>query len=267
MYHVFVILLHRPYLSRGHLYSPEVASHCLFSCAKAAMRIAYIVQSYAAAFTVRRAPYFVAYSSYVASTILIRVAARQEASCNTHKCLGICLKILEENEKINTGIKRANYVVGKLLKGTGLGTFHSTSESEGNGNIFGETVSDEIEVSPTEVSSIIDSFSMVDRDSAAGRRPPNGNMQQSHLTTTSQQATPLDKNFLSAPSTSVSLGGSMTLSPLAALPRDMDPNMTGVYEYQDPDAFNDIIFGLHGTEFLDSWPDFGGADFESFAYT
>jgi hypothetical protein len=231
------------------------------------MRIAYIVQSYSAEFTVRRAPYFVAYSSYVASTILIRVAARQEASCNTHKCLGICLTILEENEKINTGIKRANYVVEKLLKGTGLGTFHSKSESEEHGTIFGESVSDEIEVSPKEVASIIDSFSIVDRDSAAGRRPPNGNMQHSYVTTTGQQATPPDKNFSSGPSTSISPGGSMALSPLAALPRDIDPNLTGVYEYQDPEAFNDIIFGLHGNEFLDLWPDFFGADFERFANT
>lgn len=257
MYHIFIILVHRPYLSKGHLYSSEVANHCLFSCVKSAMRIAYIVQRYSVAFTVRRAPYFIAYSSYVASTILIRVAARQESSCNSHKCLQICLKILEENEKVNTGVKRANYVVGKLLKGTGLGICHSILESGNHEDIFAETISDKIEVSPIEASHIIDSFSMVDRDYAAGRHPQNGNMQQSNLTTTNQQTALQDKNLVSAPTFLTSLRAT------AASSQEMNRDIADVYECQDSDALNDIIYGLHGTEFLASWPDFFGADFES----
>src|SRR3954467_2926680 len=53
MHHIFVILLNLPYVTKGHLYSAQAAPHCLYKCAKAAIRLAYIVQAYCAAFTVR----------------------------------------------------------------------------------------------------------------------------------------------------------------------------------------------------------------------
>ncbi|KAF3359217.1 hypothetical protein VdG1_02240 [Verticillium dahliae VDG1] len=77
MYHVLTILLHRPFVADGHLYttSRSVSVNSFITCASAADSIVALLRAYDRAFTVRRAPYLVSYATYVAATIHARIAA------------------------------------------------------------------------------------------------------------------------------------------------------------------------------------------------
>ncbi|KAK3077080.1 hypothetical protein LTS18_011259, partial [Coniosporium uncinatum] len=129
MYHILVILLHRPFMTKGHLYSRTASYDCLFACTQTAIRLAFILRSYCCTFTIRRSPYFIAYSAYVAATILIRVAAHQQ-SANVMTALRACLNILQDNEKTNSGVHRANFVLSQLLRATGQEHLRVSPDSE-----------------------------------------------------------------------------------------------------------------------------------------
>ncbi|EGY17660.1 nitrogen assimilation transcription factor nirA [Verticillium dahliae VdLs.17] len=81
MYHVLTILLHRPFVADGHLYttSRSVSVNSFITCASAADSIVALLRAYDRAFTVRRAPYLVSYATYVAATIHARIAANGPA--------------------------------------------------------------------------------------------------------------------------------------------------------------------------------------------
>jgi hypothetical protein len=69
MYNVQLILLHRPFVSEGHLHSvsPSTASTSFSVCAHAAAKIVELLQAYEKTFSIRHAPYLIAYATYVAA--------------------------------------------------------------------------------------------------------------------------------------------------------------------------------------------------------
>jgi hypothetical protein len=69
MYNVLLILLHRPFVSEGHLHSvtPTIASSSFSMCAQAATRITQLLRAYERTFSIRHAPYLIAYATYVAA--------------------------------------------------------------------------------------------------------------------------------------------------------------------------------------------------------
>jgi hypothetical protein len=166
-----VILLHRPYITRGHLFNEAQAPHSFLKCATAAIRLAHIVNTYSYAFTVRRAPYFIAYSAYVACTILIRLASYQEKGSVPQQCLHACLIVLDESEKINAGMRRAMYVVSRLLFAVARRGPNPFPHQLDNAP-WGQPVSDNFEIDSAAINAIIKTFSLSSPDAATERPEP-----------------------------------------------------------------------------------------------
>ncbi|RSL63312.1 hypothetical protein CEP53_004467 [Fusarium sp. AF-6] len=100
MYNSLVILLHRPFVSDGHLQSVSAsAARDAFShCAVAALEIHYMLQVYKRNFCLKSVPYFVSYATYVSATIHVRMAAQRGPKSGAHKYLRNCLEILGEHQ-------------------------------------------------------------------------------------------------------------------------------------------------------------------------
>ncbi|RSL75134.1 hypothetical protein CEP51_011160 [Fusarium floridanum] len=100
MYNSLVILLHRPFVSDGHLQSVSAsAARDAFShCAVAALEIHHMLQVYRQHFCLKLVPYFVSYATYVSATIHVRMAAQRGPASGAHKYLRSCLEILGEHQ-------------------------------------------------------------------------------------------------------------------------------------------------------------------------
>jgi hypothetical protein len=255
LYHISVILLHRPYFTRGHLFNEAQAPHSFGKCAKASIRLAHIVNTYSHAFTVRRAPYFIAYSAYVALTILLRLAAYQTEGSVSQQCVHACLIFLEESERINAGVKRAMFVVSRLMFAVarrGPNPFPKKLDYQ----LWGQVITDNIEMECADVFQIIDSFSVSSPDAAAVR----SGLESSHaidpqLPVQSLQETshlPIEMDNDSAAQLLASLrSNTPAISELQHTPRDQATQESGA-------LYPDIIFGLHSDDALQYWPGFNG---------
>lgn len=114
MHNVLVILLNRPFVSEGHLYSdsPTVMAEAFAACATAATRIVNLLRVYNHAFSIKRAPYLVSYATYVSATILVRIAAqRKSPRSDAHTNLRTCLSVLEKNQETNWAVRKARKVI------------------------------------------------------------------------------------------------------------------------------------------------------------
>lgn len=122
MQHVLVILLHRPFVADGHLYSTSrsISVDCFMKCASAASSIVQLLRSYHRAFSIRRAPYLISYSTYVAATILTRIAAKRSHDSAAHHNLATCLAVFKENQETNSAVKKASLIVESLMKRLGV---------------------------------------------------------------------------------------------------------------------------------------------------
>lgn len=131
MYNVLMILLHRPFVADGHLYNTAraISVNSFMSCATAADDIVHILRLYDKAFSVRRAPYLISYSTYVAATIHARIAAKRGAGSHAHSSLETCLAVFRENQETNWAVRRANAIVQNLIKRLGV-TVHSLDETQ-----------------------------------------------------------------------------------------------------------------------------------------
>ncbi|KAJ4308323.1 hypothetical protein N0V84_012163 [Fusarium piperis] len=100
MYNSLVILLHRPFVSDGHLQSVSAsAARDAFShCAVAALEIHHLLQVYRQHFCLKSVPYFVSYATYVSATIHVRMAAQTGPESGAHNYLRSCLEILGEHQ-------------------------------------------------------------------------------------------------------------------------------------------------------------------------
>ncbi|KAH7063913.1 fungal-specific transcription factor [Paraphoma chrysanthemicola] len=122
MFHVLMILLHRPFVADGHLYntSRAISVNSFMSCATAANEIIHILRAYDKAFSVRRAPYLISYATYVAATIHARIAAKRGPGSDAHNNLETCLAVFRENQETNWAVRRANAIVQNLMKRLGV---------------------------------------------------------------------------------------------------------------------------------------------------
>lgn len=118
MYNVLLILLHRPFVSDGHLHSTarSITVNSLLVCANAATAIVQILRLYHQAFSVRRAPYLIAYATYVSATIHIRIAAKRSSGSDAQKSLATCLEVFSLNQGTNWAATRAKNIVESLAK-------------------------------------------------------------------------------------------------------------------------------------------------------
>ena len=112
------ILLHRPFVSDGHLNSlaPEVAKSSFSTCATAATNIVRIIRLYDQAFSIRRAPYLISYATYLAATIHVRIAATRASWSEAHSSLQACLTVFEQNSETNYAVRKAAVVIENLMK-------------------------------------------------------------------------------------------------------------------------------------------------------
>lgn len=134
MYHVVQILLHRPFVSEGHLQSalPAVALDSFSSCVAAADNIAQYLDSFNRAHTFNKLPYSLFYASYVSATIHVRIAAQKQLETNAYAYLRTCFLIFDQSGGGNTAANKARAVIQKLMDRTGVtlpseGSFQSAS--------------------------------------------------------------------------------------------------------------------------------------------
>lgn len=126
MYNVLIILLHRPFIADGHLYSTtrSISINSLITCATAADNIVALLRTYDRTFSIRRAPYLVSYSCYVAATIHARIAAKRSADSEAHSSLETCLAVFRENQETNWAVRRAYVFIQNLMKRLGVTRSH-----------------------------------------------------------------------------------------------------------------------------------------------
>lgn len=103
MYNVLLILLHRPFVSEGHLHSmsPSIASNSFSACSQAATKIVQLLRVYQKTFSIRHAPYLIAYATYVASTIHVRIAAQLGPGSEAYNSLRTCCSVFAKNQDTN----------------------------------------------------------------------------------------------------------------------------------------------------------------------
>ncbi|KAG5928789.1 hypothetical protein E4U42_008044 [Claviceps africana] len=122
MHNVLVILLHRPFLAEGHLFSTSrsMLVDSFMKCAIAASNICNILRAYHRAFSIRHAPYLMSYATYVAATIIVRIAAKRRAESSVHSNLATCLAVFKENQETNFAVRKAAMVIETLMKRLGV---------------------------------------------------------------------------------------------------------------------------------------------------
>ncbi len=122
MYYVLQILLHRPFVSEGHLQSalPTVALESFSSCVGAADSIAQYLDSYDRAHTFKKLPYVLFYASYVSATIHVRIAAQKQLETNAYAYLRTCFQIFDQNMEGNSATTRAKAVIQQLMSRMGV---------------------------------------------------------------------------------------------------------------------------------------------------
>jgi hypothetical protein len=202
-------------------------------------------------------PYFIAYSAYVAVTILIRVNAFLESGSDVHRCLQRCLEDLADSEKINAGVKRASFIISKLLFAVARSGPNPFPPPEALSPPWGEIATDHLQLDSNVIPKIIATFQATSPDAAAEQSQLEVQANEPVLSTTDINH---DNN---------GLGGngpwdldSGTAAQLLTSLRTNTPAHSAVATpkpppFPEPPApFPDIIFGLHSDEAFQSWPDF-----------
>lgn len=117
MFNVLLILLHRPFVSEGHLHSmsPSIPANSFALCALAATRIVQLLRTYDKTFSIRHAPYLIAYATYVSATIHVRIAAQLGPGSEAYTSLRTCLSVFSKNQETNWAARRAQTVIINLI--------------------------------------------------------------------------------------------------------------------------------------------------------
>jgi len=118
MFNVLVILLHRPFVSDGHLHlaRSSAARDAFSTCSTAAFEIDRILRTYEKYYCFKNMPYIISYSTYVSATIHVRLAAQKEPGSDAHKALNRCLDVLDIHQTICWSSRRAKRVIDALVK-------------------------------------------------------------------------------------------------------------------------------------------------------
>ncbi|KAH8805191.1 fungal-specific transcription factor domain-containing protein [Xylogone sp. PMI_703] len=126
LYNCMIILLHRPFVSEGHLQSalPSVVSESFAVCSEAASDIDNILQMCERYFSLINVPYIISYATYVSATIHVRIAAQRSIGSDAHKSLQRCVDVLNIHQITCWSARRAKRIVDILISrmGVSLGT-------------------------------------------------------------------------------------------------------------------------------------------------
>lgn len=98
-------------MADGHLSSDDDDIGSWRECTAAAERIAHLLDAYRRNYTFRRIPYQLCFTTYVASTILVRNANISASAMH----LAICLKAFEEMKLAHPGSSRMEGIIRSLM--------------------------------------------------------------------------------------------------------------------------------------------------------
>jgi hypothetical protein len=118
MFHSLLILLHRPFVSEGHLKSvaKSAASRAFAICETAALEIDVLLRLYKSQWCIKSPPYFVSYATYVSATIHARTAAQNLPGSRAHQSLRNCLEILSEHQTVCHAPRRSMSILLELVR-------------------------------------------------------------------------------------------------------------------------------------------------------
>ena len=122
MYYLLQILVHRPFVSLGHLYNtlPSVVLESFSTCAAAADNIALYLESYERVHSFSRAPFPLFYATYITATIHVRVAKQKQVETNAYTHLRTCLRVFEANCREVPEARLAISIIRKLMDRLGV---------------------------------------------------------------------------------------------------------------------------------------------------
>ncbi|KAM5344267.1 hypothetical protein ACJ41O_012804 [Fusarium nematophilum] len=121
LYHSLIILVHRPFISDGHLRSAAAPVRSWERCTVAARCITSIALTYKSTFSLSGAPYVLGYSIYVACTIHVRNAASQDHQSGDHlSLLKASLRCLDELCLANPGVAKPANIIRRLVEANRL---------------------------------------------------------------------------------------------------------------------------------------------------
>lgn len=116
IYHALIILLHRPFISDGHLRSTTTPELSWKRCTSAAKSITSISLAYQTAWTLTSAPYLLSYAIYVGCTIHVRNAAAEGNHSREHSSsLVASLRCLKELCSANPGVSKPLNIITRLM--------------------------------------------------------------------------------------------------------------------------------------------------------
>lgn len=122
VYNSLVILLHRPFISDGHLRSAIAPASSWKRCSEAASNITNIATAYRASYTLRGSAYLLGYCVYVACTIHVRNAAATERQQRGDHgtLLAASLSCLDDMSLPNSGVSKPAGIIRNLMVQNGL---------------------------------------------------------------------------------------------------------------------------------------------------
>lgn len=120
IYYSLVILLERPFVANGHLSSTEEDIGSWGECTIAAEKIAHLLYAYRRSYSFRRIPYQICYTTYVASTILVRNVNTDSETSSSISHLAVCLKAFEEMKLAHPGSSRMLAIIRSLMGRLGV---------------------------------------------------------------------------------------------------------------------------------------------------
>ncbi|KAL3442466.1 fungal-specific transcription factor domain-containing protein [Aspergillus insuetus] len=118
LYNSIITLLHRPFVSDGHLRGAGQprASSSFAICAAAASSTDALLRQYTDRFCVKSAPYALSYAVYVSATIHLRIAAQRPPCSEAHHSLRNCLDFLHEHQIMCYASRRTLTILKDLMK-------------------------------------------------------------------------------------------------------------------------------------------------------
>jgi hypothetical protein len=118
MFYCLIILLHRPFVSDGHITatSSVVIRDAFATCAAAASGIDSVLRVFLQRFCITTVPYFMSYATYVSGTIHVRIAAQRGRDSEAYKSLENCLDILSQQQSVCRAPRRARRILLGLAR-------------------------------------------------------------------------------------------------------------------------------------------------------
>ncbi|CEI63458.1 hypothetical protein FVEN_g24 [Fusarium venenatum] len=120
LYYSLIILVHRPFISDGHLRSTGTPSRSWEQCTDAARCITTIASVYKLTYGLNGAPYVLAYTVYVACTIHVRNAASQSHKGDHLDLLRRSLECLDQLCIANPGVAKPANSIRRLIEANRL---------------------------------------------------------------------------------------------------------------------------------------------------